>query len=152
MSEMGETKRDDADDLKQRRIQPLPTVDGAGADEPPGEAFGGSGEAPAGPIDQEAVRQRIVDALRTIYDPEIPINIYELGLVYGLDIEEDGGVEIRMTLTAPACPVAGELVQEVASKVGDVEGVRRSHVVLVWDPPWTKERLSEEAMLELGLL
>jgi FeS assembly SUF system protein len=153
MSETGESSTrepDQADELKQRRIEPLPTVDGGEA--PQSEAFGGSGEPPAGPIDEEAVRQRILDQLRTIYDPEIPLNIYDLGLIYGMDIAEDGGVEIRMTLTAPACPVAGALVQEVASKVGDVDGVRRSHVVLVWDPPWTKERLSEDAMLALGLL
>jgi FeS assembly SUF system protein len=148
-------RRDDADDLKQTRIQPqrrsLPTV----VDEPEpeiSEAFGGRGERPIEPVDDATLRQRVIDALRTIHDPEIPLNIYDLGLIYGFQIAPDQSIELEMTLTAPACPVAGYLVQEVARKVGEVPGVRRSHVKLVWDPPWTRERMSEEAMLALGLL
>ncbi len=129
------------------------------ADAPPitdfgsgGEAFGGSGVAPPEAVDEAALRERIVDVLRDIYDPEIPVNIYDLGLIYGFDVEEGGKVEIRMTLTAPACPVAGALVGDVARRVGEVEGVATSHVQLVWDPPWAMDRMTEEARLELGLL
>lgn len=143
---------DDIEHLKQNKIG-LPTVE---EDPEPSaeesEAYGGSGEKPDGPIDPEVVRERIVDALRTVYDPEIPVNIYELGLIYGLDIQQDGRVEVRMTLTAPACPVAGQLVKEVADKVGEVDGVSVSHVELVWEPPWTPDRMTEEAKLELGML
>jgi len=103
-------------------------------------------------VPPDELERRVVEALRTISDPEIPVNIVELGLIYGLDVAADGSVDVRMTLTAPACPVAGQLVREVAEKAGRVPGVRRAHVVLVWDPPWTKDRMSEEAMLELGLL
>jgi FeS assembly SUF system protein len=148
-------RRDDADDLKQKKIEPrsrhLPTV----VDQPDpevSEAFGGSGDAPNEIVDDETLRESIVAALRTVHDPEIPLNIYDLGLIYGFEIGTDRSVEIKMTLTAPGCPVAGQLVKEVASKVGEVSGVRRSHVQLVWDPPWTRERMSEEAMLALGLL
>ncbi len=115
------------------------------------EAFGGN-EAAAPNVDRTELRERIVDALKTIYDPEIPVNVYDLGLIYGFDIDDAGDVELAMTLTAPGCPVAGMIVEEVARRVGEVEGVRRAHVKLTWDPPWTKDRMSEEAMLELGLL
>lgn len=115
------------------------------------EAFGGSGAA-IGPVDREALRERVVETLKDIYDPEIPVNIYDLGLIYGFEVGDDGAVEISMTLTAPACPVAGMIVEEVASRVGAIEGVSRSHVTLTWDPPWTRERMSDEALLELGLL
>ena len=97
------------------------------------------------------MKETIVEAIKTVFDPEIPVNIYELGLIYGVDVETDGRVEVRMTLTAPACPVAGGLVNEVARKVGEVEGVTNAHVELVWDPPWSTERMSDEAKLELGL-
>ncbi|MBT8450951.1 MAG: DUF59 domain-containing protein [Deltaproteobacteria bacterium] len=98
------------------------------------------------------VQAAIIEALATIYDPEIPVNIYDLGLIYGVEVDEDGRAEIRMTLTAPACPVAGALVEEVAEKSGRVEGVSTSHVELVWDPPWTPERMTEAAKLELGMI
>ncbi|HWN66454.1 MAG TPA: SUF system Fe-S cluster assembly protein [Haliangium sp.] len=113
-------------------------------------AVAGSGEKPAQPIDVEAVRPLVVDAIKTVYDPEIPVNIYELGLIYALDIDPEGQAEIKMTLTAPACPVAGVLPQEVADKVASVAGISRARVELVWDPPWSMERMSEEAKLELG--
>lgn len=115
------------------------------------EAYGGSGRAPDAPVDVETTRERIVAALKTVFDPEIPVNVYDLGLIYGFEVQPDGKVEVEMTLTAPACPVAGALVQEVADKVGAVDGVSQSHVQLTWDPPWTKDRMTEEAMLELGL-
>jgi FeS assembly SUF system protein len=117
------------------------------------EAFGG-GKEPAGslPVDREALRERILETLKSIFDPEIPLNIYDLGLIYGFEIDESGAVAIEMTLTAPGCPVAGMIVEEVAQKTGAIEGVRSSHVTLTWDPPWTKDRMSDEALLELGLL
>ncbi len=121
-------------------------------DNPPDlkEARGGTGEAEA--VDEATLRGRIVETLQGIHDPEIPVNIYDLGLIYGFTIDEAQNVEIQMTLTAPGCPVAGMLVEQVAQKVGAVPGVRTSRVELTWDPPWTKDRMSEEAMLELGLL
>lgn len=102
--------------------------------------------------DEEKLRESVFDALRTIFDPEIPINIVELGLIYGVDIVAPGEVEIAMTLTAPACPVAGQLVEEAARRAGLAPGVKRAHVRLVWYPPWTKDRMSDEALLELGLI
>src|SRR5690606_22087024 len=100
------------------------------------EAYGGSGVKSEAPIDTEAVKAAIIETLKTVYDPEIPVNIYELGLIYDVVVEPDGEVQIDMTLTAPACPVAGMLVKEVADKSGEVPGVATSHVKLVWDPPW----------------
>ncbi len=100
----------------------------------------------------ENLRDKIEDVLRTVHDPEIPVNIMELGLVYDLKIESDGKVKIIMTLTAPACPVAGEIIAEVQQKAEAVEGVKDVHVHLTFDPPWNKEMMSEEAKLELGFL
>ncbi len=99
-----------------------------------------------------AVRERVEAALRTVYDPEIPINIYELGLIYDLAVSDDGTVRIKMTLTAPNCPAAGAMPGEVEAKVRMVEGVSDARVALVWDPPWDKSRMSEAARLELGLM
>ena len=114
--------------------------------------MGGTGEPSTQPIDTAKVEESVIEALKTVYDPEIPVNIYELGLIYGVEVSEDGRAEIRMTLTAPAWPVAGALVEEVAEKAGRVEGVSTSHVELVWDPPWTPDNMSEAAKLELGML
>ena len=99
----------------------------------------------------EQFRKEIVRVLRTIHDPEIPINIYDLGLLYNVDVDHAGSVQIRMTLTSPACPVAGMLVAQVESKVKAIEGVSDVKVELVWDPPWTADRMSEAARLELNL-
>ncbi len=101
--------------------------------------------------DQDLV-QGIIAALRTVFDPEIPTNIYDLGLVYAIDRVGERDIAIKMTLTAPGCPVAGTLPGMVAAAVEGVDGVDRCHVELVWDPPWTKDKMSEEAKLELGLL
>jgi FeS assembly SUF system protein len=95
---------------------------------------------------------RVIDAIRQVYDPEIPVNIYELGLIYSVDISPDGYVKVRMTLTAPGCPVAGTLPGEVATKIKTVEGVRDAEVELVWEPSWDKSRMSESALLELGMM
>ena len=97
------------------------------------------------------LRDKIEEVLQTVYDPEIPVNIWELGLVYKLKTDE-GKVWITMTLTAPACPVAGEIIQEVQQKVEAIEGVKEVHVMLTFDPPWTREMMSEEARLELGFI
>jgi FeS assembly SUF system protein len=92
----------------------------------------------------------IVGALKTVYDPEIPADIYELGLIYKIDIEDDRAVKIEMTLTAPGCPVAGEMPGWVQNAVGAVEGVSDVDVEMVFDPPWTPDRMSEEARIALG--
>jgi len=100
----------------------------------------------------EGLEERVVAALRTVLDPEIPVNIYDLGLIYGLDVGADGSVGVRMTLTAPACPVAGIMPGLVESAIRKVDGVRTVRVDLVWDPPWEKGRMSEAARLQLGLM
>jgi len=102
------------------------------------------------PIYPLAVEAEVIEALRLVYDPEIPVNIYELGLIYDIDVDAQGFVDIEMTLTSPACPVAGTLPGEVEAKVRQVEGVSNVHVELVWEPPWSMDRMSEEAKLELG--
>jgi FeS assembly SUF system protein len=102
---------------------------------------------------QKKLEEKIVTALRTIYDPEIPVNIYDLGLIYTIDIDAaTSAVQVKMTLTAPGCPVAGSLVAEVQAKVQSIEEVSGADVELVWDPPWSREMMSEAARLELGLL
>ena len=106
----------------------------------------------AEPREPEGLRRRIVDQLRTVFDPEIPVNIFDLGLIYVLKIETSGKVEIKMTLTAPNCPVAGTLPGEIESKVRDIQGVAELDFSLVWDPPFTQEMMSEAARLQLGLL
>lgn len=98
------------------------------------------------------LRDKIEDALRTVYDPEIPVNIVELGLVYDIHILDGGKVEVVMTLTAPACPVAGDIIFEAQTKVEAIEEVTDAHIQLTFDPPWTKDMMSEEAKLELGFL
>jgi FeS assembly SUF system protein len=100
----------------------------------------------------EALRQNVIQALRQIYDPEIPVNIYDLGLIYALDVDEKGAVRLRMTLTAPTCPVAQTFPETVECAVNAVPGVSEASVELVWDPPWTSELMSESARLELGML
>jgi FeS assembly SUF system protein len=100
----------------------------------------------------EALREDIITMLRTIYDPEISVNILDLGLIYLLDIDPEGNVEIEMTLTAPACPVAGTFPGVVEGCVGQVPGVKSVHVELVWEPPWTIDSMTDEVKLELGLL
>jgi FeS assembly SUF system protein len=97
------------------------------------------------------VENAIVEALKTIYDPEIPVNIYELGLIYDVDLQENGAVHIKMTLTSPACPVAGSLPPEVEIKIAAVPGVTSAEVEVVWDPVWNPSMMSEAARLQLGM-
>jgi FeS assembly SUF system protein len=107
---------------------------------------------PLPPPDPDApLEERVVAALCSCYDPEIPVNIYELGLIYDLQVDPSGAVSIRMTLTSPACPVAGALPGDVQAKVQAVPGVTSAKVELVWEPPWEMSRMSEEARLQLGL-
>jgi len=109
-------------------------------------------EQDAVPHDIAALQEKIITALRKIHDPEISVNIYDLGLIYDINIDTDHHVKIDMTLTAPACPVAGTLPGQVEEAVRSVEGVSDAQVKLVWEPPWTQEKMSDEAKLELGIL
>lgn len=95
---------------------------------------------------------RIVSALKEVYDPEIPVNIYDLGLIYDISVNDDNDVDVTMTLTAPTCPIADDILLQVQESVEALEGVRSVAVHLVFDPPWSKDMISEEALLELGLL
>jgi FeS assembly SUF system protein len=97
------------------------------------------------------LEQQILDVLKTCYDPEIPVDIYELGLIYKTDVGPDGDVAIDMTLTSPACPAAGSLPPEVERKVGELPGVRSVKVTVVWEPVWTPEKMTEAAKLQLGM-
>ena len=99
-----------------------------------------------------ALYEAVVDALREIYDPEIPVNIYDLGLIYGVDVSPEADVVVTMTLTTPHCPVAESMPAEVELRVSSVPGVRDAEVNLVWDPPWDPAKMSDEARLELGML
>ena len=109
--------------------------------------------APAGaavPVDK--LESAIVDVIKTIYDPEIPVNIYEIGLIYGVDVEPDGTVHVKMTLTSPGCPAAQEIPAEVKTRVESIPGVRAADVEIVWDPVWNPTMMSDAAKLQLGFL
>ena len=97
------------------------------------------------------LKSKVVEVLETCFDPEIPVNIYELGLIYDIDIDDAGSVAIQMTLTSPACPVAGSLPPEVENKVKNVEGVSSAKVEVIWEPPWTPDKMTEAARLQLGM-
>ncbi|MFA3782702.1 SUF system Fe-S cluster assembly protein [Melioribacteraceae bacterium 4301-Me] len=103
-------------------------------------------------IDKGKLEQQIISVLKTCYDPEIPVDIWELGLIYEIRIDNDGQVYIKMTLTSPACPVAGSLPGEVKEKVKNIPDVKDVYVDLVWEPRWDKDMMSEEAKLELGFM
>jgi FeS assembly SUF system protein len=109
-------------------------------------------ERPAGGETDAVLEARVLEALKTVRDPELPVNLVDLGLIYDLVVKRDGTVYVEMTLTAPSCPVAGSLPGEVEKAIRTVPGVGDVCVNLVWTPPWTKDRMSEEARLELGLL
>ena len=103
-------------------------------------------------MDKGYLEQKVISVLETVYDPEIPVNIYELGMIYDVKIKNDADVDIVMTLTSPACPVAESLPGEVREKVKSIEEVNEVNVELVWDPPWNKDMMSDEAKLNLGFL
>ncbi len=102
-------------------------------------------------LDQEKLKEEVIAMLRDVYDPEIPVNIFELGLVYDVEADESGGVRIVMTLTSPMCPVAEILPVEIENRTREIEGVREVAIELVWDPPWNPDMMSEAARLELGM-
>ncbi len=103
-------------------------------------------------MDKEKLKDDVIRTLKTVFDPEIPVNIYDLGMVYELDVNDEGDVKIKMTLTTPACPVAGSLPGEVEQRIKNLYGVRNVDLQLVWDPPWTTDMMTEEAKLTLGFL
>ncbi len=101
---------------------------------------------------QFEIEEKIVDMLKTVYDPEIPVNVYDLGLIYKIDVADGGAVAVDMTLTAPNCPVADFILEDVRQKIASIEGVTSTVVNLVFEPEWDKEMMSQEAKLELGFL
>ena len=103
-------------------------------------------------MDEEVLKEKVIECLKTIYDPEIPVSIYELGLIYRIDILPINNVQITMTLTAPGCPAAQSIPVEVDQKVRTIDGINDVHVVVTWTPPWNKSMMSEAAQLELGWL
>jgi FeS assembly SUF system protein len=123
-----------------------------GAEDSPANEFSESlDDIVPDPLKMAELRPLVLDALATVYDPEIPVNIKELGLIYDVLVDKDGRVGVRMTLTAPACPAAQSLPVEVKQKAAAVPGVTQAKVEIVWDPPWDKDRMSEAAKLQLGL-
>lgn len=108
-------------------------------------------ETPVDKIKAQALEGTIIEVLRTVYDPELPINIYDLGLIYGIDITPEGAVTVRMTLTTPACPVAGILPMQAEEKIKQIDGVKSAKVEIVWEPTWNKDMMSDAAKLQLGM-
>jgi len=109
-------------------------------------------QTPSGKGSTEDLKTKVIETLTSCYDPEIPVNIYELGLIYHVNVDAKGIVSIRMTLTSPSCPVAGSLPFEIESKLRDIEGVSEARVEIVWDPPWSPDMMTDAARLQLGLL
>jgi FeS assembly SUF system protein len=105
---------------------------------------------PISTVEQSLIEQQAIEALRACYDPEIPVNIYELGLIYKVDVSDTGGVTVTMTLTSPHCPVAQSLPREVEARLKTIPGVTGASVAVVWEPPWSPNLMSEAARLELG--
>lgn len=103
-------------------------------------------------VEKTVIEAQVIEAIRTCFDPEIPVNIYELGLIYEVLVGDTGEVEVKMTLTSPHCPAAQSLPPDVEKKVREVQGVTNAKVTVVWEPPWTPARMSEAAKLELGML
>ena len=132
-------------------MKPLPVIQTpAGGAEPPAPTRETTGLV-ADAARTAALKPAIMDAIRSVFDPEIPVNIVELGLIYDVMVDADGVAGVRMTLTAPGCPVAQSLPVEVAQRVKSVAGVSDAKVDVVWDPPWTKDRMSDAAKLQLGM-
>jgi FeS assembly SUF system protein len=129
----------------------LPMYPAGPVDSPANEFSQPIDDIVADPVRMAELRPLVLDAISTVYDPEIPVNIKELGLIYDVVVDKDGRVGIRMTLTAPACPAAQTLPVEVRDRVSAVPGVSEARVEIVWEPPWDKDRMSDAAKLELGL-
>lgn len=134
-----------------RRFLPMNQADPSDVDSPANELSESIANLVPDPLKMAELRPQLIQALQTVYDPEIPVNIYELGLVYDVLVDAGSNVGIRMTLTAPACPAAQSLPVEVRDKAKGVPGVAEAKVEIVWDPPWTRERMSEAAKLQLGM-
>jgi FeS assembly SUF system protein len=132
-------------------MKTIPLVPPAIPDPSPGPTSGDAVTIAADPARTEALKPAIVEAISTVYDPEIPVNIWELGLIYDIVVDADGVAAVTMTLTAPGCPAAQSLPGEVAEKVKGVSGVTDAKVEVVWEPAWNKDRMSEAARLQLGL-
>ena len=131
-----------------RIIPVIPDAPESSSDQP------AAGEHPpitSDPLNTLKLKPQIIQTLSTIFDPEIPVNIYELGLIYDILVDAEGSVEIRMTLTSPGCPAAQVLPVQTDQRVREIPGVKDVHVEIVWDPPWTKDRMSEAAKLQLGI-
>lgn len=103
-------------------------------------------------MNQQALESKVIEVLKTVFDPEIPVNIYELGLIYEVTVNDVGKVDIKMTLTSPNCPMVDSLIQEIHDKIKAIEGVTDFMLNIVFDPPWNKNMMSDEALLELGLI
>ena len=132
----------------------LPTMSGGGLpeDSPANAESESTATITPDPAKMDEIAPRVIEALKTVYDPEIPVNIFEMGLIYDVLVDAGGHVGVKMTLTAPACPAAQSLPVEVREKAKSVEGVTDAKVEVVWDPPWTKDRMSDAAKLQLGML
>lgn len=131
---------------------PVMTTGGLPEDSAANAVSQSTGDITPDPAKMDTIAPKVVEALKTVFDPEIPVNIYEMGLIYDVIIDAAGLVGVRMTLTAPACPAAQSLPIEVRDKARSVEGVTDAKVEVVWDPPWTKDRMSDAAKLQLGML
>ena len=148
----------DALAAKPPRARVSDAVDGGDTAEEPRKRDYLDGFLAASPAESPAsgaggdLQQAVVDALKEIYDPEIPVNIYDLGLIYGVEVDDEADATITMTLTTPHCPVAETMPGEVELRAASVPGIRDAEVDLVWDPPWSPEKMSDEARLELGML
>ena len=134
------------------RFLPMMPMGAGPVDSPANELSESIADIVTDPARSAEIRPQVIDALRTVYDPEIPVNIYEMGLIYDVIVDAASRVGVRMTLTAPACPAAQSLPVEVRNKAAAVPGVTEARVEIVWDPPWTKELMSDAAKLELGML
>ena len=130
----------------------LPVISETRGEAPLVDAARPAGSDPTRFVEQKLIEGKVIEALQQIYDPEIPVNIYELGLIYDIKVNPDDSVLVKMTLTAPACPVAGSLPGQVEQQIEAIPEVKGATVELVWEPPWTRDRMSEAALLQLGML
>ena len=131
---------------------PVMTTGGLPEDSPANELSESTADITPDPIKMDEIAPKVIEALKTVYDPEIPVNIFEMGLIYDVIVNAEGFVGVKMTLTAPACPAAQSLPVEVRDKARSVEGVTDAKVEVVWEPPWTKDLMSDAAKLQLGML
>ncbi len=140
------------DEVARANEAPVSNLDEAPCDAEPSVAAASDGESNKGLSPAMQIRDRIIAVLKTVYDPEIPVDIFELGLIYGVEVADDGEVHVTMTLTTPMCPVAETLPPEVEDKVRNVLGVTDVSLDLVWDPPWSVDMMSDAARLELNMM